>query len=209
MDFELIAVVGGPARTAMQVRKKDTGEIFMMKAPDKENLIEQTFTLQKIQHPFIVGLHYAFETSDKLYLILDFLSGGELFFHLQREGKFDEVRSRFYIAEIGLALGHVHSQNFIYRNLNPEYAVLDKFGHVCLTDIIGLTNTKFPDYLAPECLMGVGHGKAVDWWSLGILLFEMLNGLPPFYSDNASEMDELILHEPLNFTEEFSQEARN
>jgi len=226
-DFEPLAVVGkGAFGKVMQVRKKDSGEIFAMKALnkdliEKENLIEHTMAeksiLQKIQHPFIVGLHYAFQTSDKLYLILDFLSGGELFFHLQREGKFEEARAKFYIAEIGLALGHVHSQNVIYRDLKPENTVLDRYGHICLTDF-GLAKTNIqdstaqtfcgtPEYLAPEFLMGGGHGKAVDWWSLGILLYEMLSGLPPFYSDNVNEMYELILQKPLDFTEEFSPAA--
>jgi tRNA A-37 threonylcarbamoyl transferase component Bud32 len=228
-DFEPLAVVGkGAFGKVMQVRKKDTGEIYAMKALnkdviEKENLIEHTMAeksiLQKIQHPFIVGLHYAFQTSDKLYLILDFLSGGELFFHLQHEGKFDESRARFYISEIGLALGHVHSQNIIYRDLKPENTVLDRYGHICLTDF-GLAKTNIqdstaqtfcgtPEYLAPEFLMGGGHGKAVDWWSLGILLYEMLSGLPPFYSDNVNEMYELILQKPLEFTDEFSPEARD
>jgi len=212
----------------MQVRKKDTGEIFAMKALnkdliEKENLIEHTMAeksiLQRIQHPFIVGLHYAFQTSNKLYLILDFLSGGELFYHLQAEGKFDEARTRFYISEIALAIGYVHSMNIIYRDLKPENIVLDRYGHVCLTDF-GLAKVNVsantaqtfcgtPEYLAPEFLIGGGHGKAVDWWSLGILLYEMLGGLPPFYSENVNEMYELILQKPLEFTEEFSPNARD
>lgn len=224
-DFDVISVVGkGSFGKVYEVRKRDTGEIFAMKEMNKEviereNLLEHTFAeksiLQKLKHPFIVQLHYAFQTRDRLYLVLDFLSGGELFFHLSKSplgGRFDEWRAKFYCAEIGLALGHLHELNIIYRDLKPENAVLDRDGHVCLTDF-GLAKTNVtqanaqtfcgtPEYLAPEFLIGGGHGKAVDWWSLGVLLYEMLYGLPPFYSENVNEMYELILKKPLEFAED-------
>ena len=228
-DFDVLTVIGkGSFGKVLQVRKKDTGEIFAMKEMSKEviereNLLEHTFAeksiLQRITHPFIVTLHYAFQTKDKLYLVLDFLSGGELFFHLSQVGRFDEWRAKFYCAEIGLAIGHLHSLDIIYRDLKPENAVLEQDGHVCLTDF-GLAKTNVseanaqtfcgtPEYLAPEFLLGGGHGKAVDWWSLGVLLYEMLCGLPPFYSENVNEMYELILKKPLEFTEECSPEAQD
>ena len=229
-DFDILTVIGkGSFGKVMQVRKRDTGEIFAMKEMSKEiiereNLLEHTFAeksiLQKIDHPFVVALHYAFQTKDKLYLVLDFLSGGELFFHLSQLGKFDEWRAKFYTAEIGLAIGHLHKMNIIYRDLKPENAVLDRDGHVCLTDF-GLAKTNVqapnaattfcgtPEYLAPEFLLGGGHGKAVDWWSLGILLYEMLCGLPPFYSDNVQQMYELILQKPLEFEPHVSPAARD
>lgn len=228
-DFDVLTVIGkGSFGKVLQVRKKDTGEIFAMKEMSKEviereNLLEHTFAeksiLQKINHPFVVQLHYAFQTKDRLYLVLDFLSGGELFFHLSQVGRFDEWRAKFYVAEIGLAVGHLHSLDIIYRDLKPENAVLDKDGHVCLTDF-GLAKTNVreanaetfcgtPEYLAPEFLLGGGHGKAVDWWSLGVLLYEMLCGLPPFYSENVNEMYELILKKPLEFEEGVSAEAQD
>lgn len=228
-DFDVLTVIGkGSFGKVLQVRKKDSGEIFAMKEMSKEviereNLLEHTFAeksiLQKINHPFVVSLHYAFQTKDRLYLVLDFLSGGELFFHLGQVGRFDEWRAKFYAAEIGLAIGHLHGLDIIYRDLKPENAVLDKDGHVCLTDF-GLAKVNVreanaetfcgtPEYLAPEFLLGGGHGKAVDWWSLGILLYEMLCGLPPFYSENVNEMYEFILKKPLEFTEEVSEEAKD
>lgn len=229
-DFQIVRVIGkGSFGKVMEVRKKDTGETFAMKEMSKdvierENLLEHIFAeksiLQKIDHPFIVQLHYAFQTKDKLYLILDFLSGGELFFHLSQETKFDEWRAKFYTAEIGLALGHLHKLDIIYRDLKPENAVLDRTGHVCITDF-GLAKTGVqgayaastfcgtPEYLAPEFLMGCGHGKAVDWWSLGILLYEMLCGIPPFYSESVNEMYELILKKPLEFPDDVSPAARD
>eukprot|EP00758_Cryptobia_borreli_P003688 Tbor_TRINITY_DN3916_c0_g1::TRINITY_DN3916_c0_g1_i1::g.757::m.757/K13303/SGK2; serum/glucocorticoid-regulated kinase 2 len=228
-DFEVICVIGkGSYGLVMQVKKLDTGEIFAMKEMSKavmerDDLLERTKAeksiLQRINHPFIVTLHYAFQTKDKLYLVLDFLSGGELFFHLSEVGTFDVQRAKFYAAQIGHAIGHLNSLDIIYRDLKPENAVLDKYGNVCLTDF-GLAKTNVreanaqtfcgtPEYLAPEFLLGCGHGKAVDWWSLGVLLYEMLFGLPPFYSENVDEMYELILKKPLEFTSECTEEAKD
>jgi len=135
---------------------------------------------------------------------LNYLPGGELFYRLKREGRFSIERVRLYTSEIALGLGHLHSLDMIYRDLKPENILLDEVGHVCLTDF-GLSKEMVttanaartfcgtPEYLAPEILQGVGHGKAVDWWSLGTLVFEMLTGLPPFYSRNINHMYEKIL----------------
>jgi serine/threonine protein kinase len=118
----------------MQVRKKDDGKIYAMKVLRKEAIIarnEVTHTkaekriLQRVQHPFVVQLHYAFQTEDKLYMVLDFINGGELFFHLKREGRFPENRVKFYAAQITSALGHLHSVGIVYRDLKPENILLD------------------------------------------------------------------------------------
>ena len=137
-------------------------------------------------------------------MVLNYLPGGELFYRLKREGRFSVERVRLYTAQIALGLGHLHSLDMIYRDLKPENILLDEMGNVCLTDF-GLSKEMVntpnaartfcgtPEYLAPEILQGVGHGKAVDWWSLGTLVFEMLTGLPPFYSRNINHMYEKIL----------------
>jgi len=211
----------------MQVRKKDDGKIYAMKILRKEAIIarnEVTHTkaekriLQKVQHPFIVQLHYAFQTDDKLYMVLDFVNGGELFFHLKREGRFPENRVKFYVAQITSALAHLHSLDIVYRDLKPENILLDGDGNVRITDF-GLskeltrddtTNTfcGTPEYISPELLKGVGHGFAVDWWSLGTLMYEMLVGLPPFYSENTNIMYQKILSSELVFPSFVSREAQ-
>jgi serum/glucocorticoid-regulated kinase 2 len=219
-DFDLLCVLGrGSFGKVMKVRKKDTKEIFAMKILSKEMLIKQNMIsytktekniLQSVDHPFIVSLKFAFQTEAKLYLVLTYLSGGELFFHLSNEVKFTIDRTRFYAAELVLAIGHLHSMDIIYRDLKPENVVLDSQGHVQVTDF-GLAKKEInsenptstfcgtPEYLAPEIIRGKGHSKPVDWWSLGILIYEMLVGLPPFYSENMNEMYELILKAPLKF----------
>eukprot|EP01006_Ploeotia_vitrea_P043309 TRINITY_DN66718_c1_g6_i1.p1 TRINITY_DN66718_c1_g6~~TRINITY_DN66718_c1_g6_i1.p1 ORF type:complete len:574 (-),score=39.57 TRINITY_DN66718_c1_g6_i1:213-1934(-) len=221
-DFELLMVIGkGSFAKVMKVRRKGTNDIYAMKVLKKshiikENMVENTRTeraiLQFAVHPFIVGMSYAFQTKKELYLILDFLAGGELFYHLQREHHFPEERARFYTAEILLALEFLHSTNIIYRDLKPENLVLDKHGHVCLTDF-GLSKLTLPtektftfcgtpEYLAPEILDGTGHSCAVDWWSLGILLYEMVIGIPPFYSECVDTMYDFIMSKPLEFPAE-------
>jgi len=228
-DFELMKVIGkGSFGKVMQVRKKDDGEIFAMKVLRKEAIVArkqvahtqaEKSILQKISHPFIVKLNYAFQTEDKLYMVLDYVNGGELFFHLKKEGKFSEERVRLYSAEIALALGHLHGLGIVYRDLKPENILIDSEGHICITDF-GLskeitpeegthTFCGTPEYLAPEVLKGQGHGCAVDWWSLGTLIYEMLTGLPPFYSQNINIMYQKILNGELRFPSYVSQEAQD
>lgn len=228
-DFELLTVIGkGSFGKVMQVRKKDDGKIYAMKVLRKDTIVARkqvTHTkaekniLMKIQHPFIVNLNYAFQTKDKLYMILDYINGGELFFHLKKEGRFAESRVKLYAAEIVCALAHLHSLDIVYRDLKPENILLDSEGHICITDFglskkleaDGGTHTfcGTPEYLAPEVLKGHGHGIAVDWWSLGTLLFEMMTGLPPFYAQNVNVMYQKILSGELRFPNYISEEAKS
>jgi len=187
-----------------------------------EHTIAEKNILQRLRHPFLVNLNWSFQTEDKLYFILDFVNGGELFFHLQREKKFPESRVRFYAAEILLALEHLHENGIIYRDLKPENLLLTNDGHICLTDF-GLckegiekesdrtaTFCGTPEYLAPEVLKGKGYGKAVDWWSYGCLVYEMFTGLPPFYHEDVQEMyKKKIMNEPLRFPPDMSKDAIN
>ncbi|KAM7185316.1 Protein kinase-like domain containing protein [Naviculisporaceae sp. PSN 640] len=219
-DFELLKVVGkGSFGKVMQVRKKDTHRIYALKTIRKAHIISRSevahtlaerSVLAQINNPFIVPLKFTFQSPEKLYFVLAFVNGGELFHHLQKTQRFDVNRSRFYTAELLCALECLHGFNVIYRDLKPENILLDYQGHIALCDF-GLckldmkdedrTNTfcGTPEYLAPELLMGNGYNKTVDWWTLGVLLYEMLTGLPPFYDENTNEMYRKILSEPLHF----------
>lgn len=221
-DFELLKVVGkGSFGKVMQVRKKDTNRIYALKTIRKAHIISRSevahtlaerSVLAQINNPFIVPLKFSFQSPEKLYFVLAFVNGGELFYHLQKEHRFDVNRSRFYTAELLCALECLHGFSVIYRDLKPENILLDYQGHIALCDF-GLckldmkdedrTNTfcGTPEYLAPELLMGQGYNKTVDWWTLGVLLYEMLTGLPPFYDENTNEMYRKILSEPLHFSD--------
>lgn len=153
---------------------------------------ERNALLQTFDHPFLISLKYSFQTDSRLYFVMEYISGGELFAYLQNEHYFDERRAKFYIAEAGCALGFLHSKGIIYRDLKPENMLLDGDGHLVLTDfglckmgVVGQVRTNTycgtPDYLAPEIILKQPYGKSVDWWCLGCVLFEMLHGLPPFY----------------------------
>ncbi|KDE02273.1 AGC/AKT protein kinase [Microbotryum lychnidis-dioicae p1A1 Lamole] len=228
--FDLLKVIGkGSFGKVMQVRKKDTGRIYALKTLRKAHIVsrsEVTHTLAErtvlaqVNNPFIVPLKFSFQNAEKLYLVLAFVNGGELFHHLQREGRFSEERSRFYAAELLCALEHLHSFNVIYRDLKPENILIDYVGHIALCDF-GLcklnmsdsetTNTfcGTPEYLAPELLLGHGYQKTVDWWTLGTLLAEMLQGLPPYYSENTNEMYQKILTDPLKLADDVSPDAKS
>eukprot|EP00644_Phytophthora_capsici_P009802 jgi/Phyca11/12359/fgenesh1_pm.PHYCAscaffold_108_\ len=230
-DFVMIKVIGkGSFGKVLLVRKRDTGLIYAMKVLRKENIIkrnqvEHTRTerhvLGYVRHPFIVGLNYAFQTSEKLYFVLDYCAGGELFFHLGKVQRFPEHRARFYAAEITLAIEYVHNLDVIYRDLKPENVLLDENGHIRLTDF-GLSKEGIqddfsgansfcgtPEYLAPEILNRSGHGRAVDWWSLGALLYEMLTGLPPFYCRDRDRLFEKIRKGDLSFPKYLSPNAKD
>jgi len=231
-DFTVLKVLGkGAFGKVMLAKANDSGVIYAMKALSKAQLIEKNEVvhtkterraLSDTHHPFLVHLRFAFQTPTKLYLVMDYCNGGELFFHLKQAGRFAEPRAKLYAAEIASALQHLHSLKIIYRDLKPENVLLDAEGHVRITDF-GLAKDAMelddkthtfcgtPDYLAPEVIKGEGHGRGVDWWSLGTMIYEMLGGLPPFYSENFNVMYERILRAPLEFrpAEVFKADAKD
>ena len=159
-------------------------------------------------------MHYAFQTKEKLFLVLDYCPGGELFFHLSRYRRFQEPVARFYAAELLLAIGHLHKNGIIYRDLKPENVLLDAYGHVKLGDF-GLAKDGVrhpcrgarstcgtPEYMAPEVLNQTGHGFCVDYWGLGMLLFEMMTGLPPWYTTDRPKLFRRLRSAPLVFPRE-------
>jgi serine/threonine protein kinase SCH9 len=214
-----------------QVRKKDTNRIYAMKVLHKQDLIERrevehtlaekNILIQSEACPFLVGLKFSFQTRSHLYLVTDFMNGGELFWHLQNEVRLSEERAKFYAAEIVLALEHLHKYNIVYRDLKPENILLDATGHIALCDFglckenlaTGQTTNTFcgtSEYLAPEVLAECGYGKAVDWWSLGILFYEMIAGFSPFYTNDTQLMYRRILFGKLKFPKGFfSDDAKS
>ncbi len=183
---------------------KPTKKFYAMKILNKKQILGQNLVkyakterdvLTYTKHPFAVGLKYAFQTPEKLFLLLDYAPGGNMSRALQKDKRFTEERSRFYLAEILLALADLHKRDIIFRDLKPDNIVFDQQGHALLTDF-GLskeginTNSQkksfcgSPAYIAPEMLKRAGHGKSVDWYLLGVLLYEMLVGIPPYYSNN-------------------------
>uniref|UniRef100_A0A8D3DAI4 Serine/threonine-protein kinase Sgk1 n=1 Tax=Scophthalmus maximus TaxID=52904 RepID=A0A8D3DAI4_SCOMX len=218
-DFDFLKVIGkGSFGKVFLAKLKHDEKYYAVKVLQKKVILnrkeqkhimaERNVLLKNVKHPFLVGLHYSFQTADKLYFVLDFINGGELFFHLQKERTFPEPRAKFYIAEMASALGYLHSLTIVYRDLKPENILLDQEGHIVLTDFglckegISQTDTTStfcgtPEYLAPEVLRKQPYDNTVDWWCLGSVLYEMLFGLPPFYSRDTHEMYDNILHKPL------------
>ncbi|OQR82048.1 kinase [Thraustotheca clavata] len=228
-DFEVLKVLGkGSFGKVYLVRTiDDTGSLYAMKVLKKSELIQRhqvdhTMTerevMSALKHPFIVALRCAFQTDSTLFMVSDYCCGGEIFFHLKKFRAFSESMVRFYAAELISALGYLHSKNIVYRDLKPENVLLDAEGHLRLTDF-GLSKKQVtstsgartfcgtPEYLAPEMLLSRKHksmyGSAVDWWSLGTLLYEMLTGWPPFFDRDVQKMCENILIAPLTFPTRF------
>ncbi|KAJ0979187.1 hypothetical protein J5N97_014661 [Dioscorea zingiberensis] len=228
-DFEILKLVGqGAFGKVFQVRMKGTLEIYAMKVMRKDKIMEKNHAeymkaerdiLTKIDHPFIVQLRYSFQTKYRLYLVLDFVNGGHLFFQLFHQGLFREDLARVYTAEIVSAVSHLHANGIMHRDLKPENILLDADGHAMLTDF-GLAkefeeNTRSNsmcgtiEYMAPEILLGKGHDKAADWWSVGILLFEMLTGKPPFVGGNRAKVQGKIMKDKIKLPPFLSSEAHS
>jgi serine/threonine protein kinase len=220
-DFEPLLCLGkGSFGTVLLVRHVVTGKLYAQKQFRKasitvhKKLVEQTKTERMVlesinRHPFVVKLFYAFQDHEKLYLILEYAQGGELFTHLAMERMFQEDTAAFYMAEMVLALEHLHQNvGVLYRDLKPENCLLDHEGHLLLTDF-GLSKIALSDddrcnsslgtieYMAPEVVQGKPYGKACDWWSLGALGFDLLTGSPPFRAGNHAKLQEKIIKQKL------------
>ncbi|XP_030647980.1 ribosomal protein S6 kinase alpha-1 isoform X2 [Chanos chanos] len=231
-QFDLLKVLGqGSFGKVFLVRKKtgpDAGQLYAMKVLKKATLkvrdrmrtkMERDI-LVEVNHPFIVKLHYAFQTEGKLYLILDFLRGGDLFTRLSKEVMFTEEDVKFYLAELALALDHLHGLGIIYRDLKPENILLDEDGHIKLTDF-GLSKESVDhenkaysfcgtvEYMAPEVVNRRGHTHSADWWSYGVLMYEMLTGTLPFQGKDRKETMTMILKAKLGMPQFLSAEAQS
>jgi protein kinase A len=190
-------------------------EIIKMK--QVQHIIQEKSILMEISHPFIVNMLCAFQDDKKLYIVLEFVIGGEMFTHLRSAGRFPNDVAKFYHAELVLAFDYLHSKDIIYRDLKPENLLLDVKGHVKITDFgfakkvpeRTFTLCGTPEYLAPEVIQSKGHGKAVDWWTMGILLYEFIAGYPPFYDDTPFRIYEKILEGKVKFPNWFDSRARD
>ncbi|XP_077024601.1 RAC-gamma serine/threonine-protein kinase isoform X4 [Tamandua tetradactyla] len=182
--------------------------------------LTESRVLKNTRHPFLTSLKYSFQTKDRLCFVMEYVNGGELFFHLSRERVFSEDRTRFYGAEIVSALDYLHSGKIVYRDLKLENLMLDKDGHIKITDFglckEGITDAATmktfcgtPEYLAPEVLEDNDYGRAVDWWGLGVVMYEMMCGRLPFYNQDHEKLFELILMEDIKFPRTLSSDAKS
>ncbi|XP_056151194.1 protein kinase C eta type [Lampris incognitus] len=230
-NFTFLQVLGkGSFGKVMLARLNDGELVFAVKVLKKDIIlqdddVECTMTEKRVLslarcHPYLTQLYCCFQTPDRLFFVMEFVNGGDLMFHIQKSRKFEEVRGRFYTAEITSALLFLHSKGIIYRDLKLDNVLLDKDGHCKLADFgmckegifEGSATGTFcgtPDYIAPEILQEMLYGPSVDWWALGVLLYEMLSGHAPFEAENEDDLFESILKEEVVYASWLSTEAVN
>ncbi len=230
-DFQPLKLIGkGTFGKVILVRYLANNKIYAMKILNKEEIIKKNqikhtklerLLLEKLNHPFLAKLHFSFQNDTKLFLVTEFMQGGELYFHLKRKKCFKENTVKFYMAQIFLAIDYMHKNGYIYRDLKPENILLDKNGYIKITDF-GLSkiisdedsnNSKNTmcgtlEYIAPEIIKGKSYNKSVDWFSFGIVLYELITGELPFTLRNA-KFDERIFDKEIKYPEKMSKEAKD
>ncbi|KAK2975849.1 hypothetical protein RJ640_022866, partial [Escallonia rubra] len=264
-DFEIIKPISrGAFGRVFLARKTATGDLFAIKVLRKadtirknavESILAERDILISVRNPFVVRFFYSFTCRENLYLVMEYLNGGDLFSLLRNLGCLEEDMARIYIAELVLALEYLHSLNVIHRDLKPDNLLIGPDGHIKLTDFglskVGLINSTddlsgpsvnsstllrdnepnmasqsslkreerrkhsvvgTPDYLAPEILLGMGHGATADWWSVGVILFELLVGIPPFNAEYPQQIFDNIMNRDIPWPmvpEEMSYDAHD
>lgn len=226
-DFEVGVTLGtgsfGRVKIAVHKQSNSVCAIKMLKKTEViklqqvEHMLSERRILSTLDHPFIVKLSGTFQDEKHLYMVLEYVVGGEFFTHLRKAGRFDATTCVFYSAQIVLAFEYLHAFDYIYRDLKPENLLLDRHGYLKITDFGFAKKVPFktytlcgtPEYIAPEVLLNKGHGKGVDWWTLGILIFEMMTGQPPFVDDDPMGIYQRILAGRIVFPRYFERKAKS
>jgi len=231
-DFDISTTLGtGTFGRVRQVKLKSdpTNTVYALKMLKKteilrlnqvEHIKSERAILEEIAHPFLVNLKAAFQDTKYIYMLFEYISGGELFSRLRKDGRFSNDVALFYACEILLAIQYLHKKDIVYRDLKPENLLIDKHGHIKIADFgfakriendRTYTLCGTPEYLAPEIIKGskVGYGKSVDWWAIGILIFEMLSGYPPFYDNEPVGIYKKIIAGIIEFPRFFDVKAKD
>lgn len=229
-DFDLLPTVGTGSFGRVRLVKLKGGtdrSPFALKMLRKKHILKERQTdhvkaeaqiLIRLKHPFVVNLLTVFQDDRRLCLLLEYVNGGELFCYLRRVEKIKADHARFYAGQITLAFQYIHSKEVAYRDLKPENMLLDCAGNVKVTDFgfaVALEGRTFtlcgtPEYMAPEIIQSKGHGKPVDWWALGVLIFEMMAGYPPFFDDkNAFGIYQRVMAGRIEFPEWFAEDSKD
>lgn len=229
--FNTVSVIGqGAFGKVVLVRHKDKGQLLALKILNKQAvfkrreehrvLAEKEVMANMKPHPFVIGFKGSFQTEKKLYFLMEYCPGGDLHSLLTRRGRLPEHQARFYAGQMVLALEHLHQNLILYRDLKPENVLIDEKGYIKLADfglsrigdipaggLKGICGT--PEYMAPEIVLKSGHSWAVDWWTLGCTVYEMLVGVIPFYSEEKATLVEKIASKPVHIPSQLSAEAKS
>eukprot|EP00917_Polyrhabdina_sp_WS-2016_P024417 GHVP01052869.1.p1 GENE.GHVP01052869.1~~GHVP01052869.1.p1 ORF type:complete len:354 (+),score=42.45 GHVP01052869.1:168-1229(+) len=227
-DFTVVRTVGtgsfgrvflvkskeNPVGPPMAIKRLKKAEVIRQK--QVEHILSEKKILQSVRHPFIVSSVGSFKDDRYLYLVMEFVVGGEFFTHLRKCRRFEDNVAKFYAAQISLMFDYLHSKNIIYRDLKPENVMMAKDGYLKLTDFGFAKIIEYrtytlcgtPEYIAPEVLLNKGHGKPVDWWTIGIIIYEMIVGYPPFYDEEPMGIYQKILNGKVNYPTVFDKHAK-
>lgn len=226
-NYEMLKVLGEGSFGRVKLTKnlktntycafKQLKKYDIVKFKQVDHLKNENFILYSLEHPFIVKMEGMTQDKRFLYIAMEYVAGGELFTYLRSVGKFSPNQACFYASHVTLMFEYLHSKNVIYRDLKPENLLIDPDGYLKLTDfgfakiVEGRTYTLCgtPEYLCPEILTNKGHGKGVDWWTLGILIYEMIAGIDPFNDDDPMAIYQNILRGIIKFPRKFDRDARS
>lgn len=226
-DFQILRTLGtGSFGRVHLIRSNHNGRFYALKALKKHTVVklkqvehtnDERRMLSIVSHPFLIRMWGTFQDSQHVFMVMDYIEGGELFSLLRKSQRFPNPVAKFYAAEVCLALEYLHSKDIIYRDLKPENILLDKNGHIKITDFgfakyvpdVTYTLCGTPDYIAPEVVSTKPYNKSVDWWSFGILIYEMLAGYTPFYDANTMKTYEHILNSELKFPSFFHPDVQD